>query len=64
MKKLFSIISVCLLLTGCGKTFTCDMCNQEKHEKGHEITFWGQKGTVCNECYKEIQKMKEEMFGK
>lgn len=43
-----------LSLSGCGK-FTCDACGKEKSGKKYTIELFGEKGTVCKDCNKEIK---------
>lgn len=64
MKQLIlSIISIVLLLTltGCGK-FTCNICGKEKSGKKYEEEMFGQKITICKDCYEDMQELAG-MFG-
>ena len=58
MKRIVSILlMVCtaLILTACSaKPYTCDFCGQESTSKKHTANMVGEKITVCDECYKEI----------
>ena len=61
MKK--KIISAILLLgtvflMACG-SFTCDLCGQEKNGKKYEYSLFGEKGTICKDCYKGLQELKD-----
>lgn len=58
MKKVLVIllaVGLMLAMTACGKTpFTCDFCGKESTGKKHTADVAGDKITVCDECYKEI----------
>lgn len=43
-----------LSLAGCGK-FTCDMCGEEKSGKKHQTELLGEKITICDDCYKDLE---------
>lgn len=58
-KRMLAMILVMLTvlsLAGCGK-FTCDLCSQEKSGKKHTETVMGQKVTICNDCYKQLEEL-------
>ena len=60
MKKIVSLIGilavVASLLTTCGK-FTCDGCGEEKTGSKKTLEAYGQKLTLCNECYGTIKSL-------
>lgn len=56
-KKMLAALLAALMilsLAGCGK-FTCDLCGKEKSGKKHTETVLGQKVTICNDCYKDLE---------
>ena len=54
------LLGLALAMTACGgKPFTCDLCMEEKSGKKHTSDFYGEKITICDECYKGIN----ELFG-
>lgn len=61
MKRVIAILlMLCVIfsLTACSsKPFKCDMCSQEKTGKKHTSDLLGEKITVCDDCYKEINSM-------
>lgn len=55
MKKVISIIlvlslclSLCFMLTGCGKTGECELCGKEA--KLYKVEIGGESGWVCESC--------------
>lgn len=49
-------IVLLLYLAACGsKTFTCELCKEEKTGKSYETTVWGEELTICEDCYKELK---------
>lgn len=56
MKKIAALLLAAvtvLSMVGCGKsTFVCDMCGNEVNSKKHVVTAYGEKGTLCDDCYK------------
>lgn len=61
-KSLFLVVCMIIVMsfTGCGKKFVCDNCEEEKSGKKHVTDVDGEKITLCDECYKEIQSFIEE----
>ena len=61
MKKLICVLLVVVmmatLLTACGK-FKCELCGEEKSGKKYEGEVLGEKVVYCDECYKELQELK------
>ena len=52
------IASLALAITACGsKPYVCSLCTEERTSKKHTTDFYGEKMTVCDECYKEINSM-------
>ena len=49
-----------LSLAGCGK-FTCDLCGKEKSGKKHTEEVFGQKVTICNDCYKDLEDLADSL---
>jgi ribosome-binding protein aMBF1 (putative translation factor) len=39
----------------CKRKITCDVCGETKVTKVHKIEIEGEKGEVCDECYKELK---------
>lgn len=62
MRKKLSILAITLIasmmLTACGK-FTCDSCGEEKSGKSYTTTMWGEKVTLCKDCYQELKELME-----
>lgn len=44
-----------LLISGCAKEFTCDFCDETKKSQAHSIEIYGEKLTVCDDCYQELK---------
>lgn len=63
MKKIIAMVLVTLMFgaifTGCGKEKVCDFCEETYKGKSHSITYMGQKGDVCPECYEGYKELKE-----
>ena len=62
MKKFCTIILLGILLatlTACSRSFTCDLCGEEKTGKKHTNKESGIEMTVCDDCYKSVN----ELFG-
>lgn len=59
MKKIIGIISlialVAALLISCGGSFVCDMCEKERSGKKHTEEIFGEKLTICDECYASLK---------
>ena len=59
MKRIIAVVLVLVmsmsLLAGCGK-FKCDECGEEKSGEKHEVEFFGEKATLCDDCKKEFDK--------
>ena len=55
MSLLVIIMVIVMGLTGCGGKFTCDICGKEKSGKKYETEMFGQKVTICKDCYNDIQ---------
>lgn len=54
---ILSLITILLLLglTACGsKIFECDVCNEEKSGKSYKSQLMGDKITICEDCYKDM----------
>ena len=49
-----------LTFMACGK-FECELCGEEKTGKSHKMTLWGEKITVCDDCYREIKEIDNEI---
>lgn len=58
IKKVVTTITLFLLLlslAACGgKSFKCDMCNEEKTGKSYKSQLMGEEITICEDCYKEM----------
>ena len=54
MKKATRILAGGLLavtlLTGCAKTFTCDLCGETVKERPHTVEMLGQEFEICKSC--------------
>lgn len=66
MKKKITALGLIIVflfsLVACGK-FTCDGCGEEKSGKSYKATFLGEEGTFCKDCKKELDELKEGLFG-
>ena len=49
------MLGMLVSLAGCSKKFTCGICGEEKTGKSHTEKFLGEKLTICDDCYKDIQ---------
>lgn len=59
MKKIKLLVTTGLItgmLLGCGTPFTCDICGEEKTRKAYTSEILGQKISMCQDCYDELQK--------
>lgn len=58
LKRIIAIVLLCgltMIMTACAtKPYTCDLCMKEQTSKKHTAEMLGDKVTVCDECYKEI----------
>lgn len=64
-KKLLSIALIATVvasLTGCGEPFTCDWCGEESTGKKYTSEVWGEKVTVCEDCYKELKEVYDAIY--
>ena len=48
------------MLTACGK-FECEMCGKEKSGKKYKNEVLGEEVVMCEECYKELQALKDSL---
>lgn len=66
MKKIICsvlvLVSALFVLASCGK-FTCDACGEEKSGKKHEFEVMGETGTICDDCYEELEEMMGDLEG-
>ena len=66
MKKMFALLLMVVVLVAsfasCASKFTCDMCNKEVEGKKHTVTVEGEKGDLCDDCYK-LYKSLEGLMG-
>ena len=52
------LLAVMLLtLCACGKKFVCDFCDKEKSGKQYEYELFGEKITICKDCYNELKEL-------
>lgn len=52
---IFTLLVLLLSLGACGsKSFKCGMCGEEKTGKSYKSQLAGEKVTVCEDCYEEI----------
>lgn len=67
MKKKCLLIVLCfstiMMLTGCGKTFICDACEEEKRGKQHKSEVLGETIVLCDDCYNELKSIVSEIEG-
>lgn len=56
-KKIITVAMLVLILTGCAKTITCDICGQQKKGKTYEQEVFGVKVEmdICNDCKKGME---------
>ena len=55
--SLLAVVMV-MMLTACGK-FECGMCNEEKSGKKHKTEVFGEEIVICDDCYEDIQELKD-----
>lgn len=48
-------------LTACGKTFTCDICGEEKTGKSYTETVLDVKVTYCRDCHDKLEELGNEL---
>lgn len=51
------LILLTALMTGCTKEFTCDWCDKTKESHTHSVSLYGEKLTVCDDCYEGIKSL-------
>lgn len=44
-----------MLISGCAKEFTCDLCDKTQKSQAHSVEIYGEKLTVCDDCYQELK---------
>lgn len=55
-KRIISVLLIAvtaLSLAGCGK-FECDLCGKEKSGKSYTEKIFGEKVTICKDCYDDL----------
>lgn len=54
--KIIFLMIIAITLFGCS-SFTCDLCSEEKTGKKHTSEIFGEKITICEDCYKDVQNL-------
>lgn len=63
MKKATRILAVGLLavtlLSGCAKTFTCDLCGETVKERPNTLEILGEEIEICKSCSDELDELSD-----